>query len=547
MFHDFKIVLDPPLRGFYTYEDDVSGKVLFESSHEEKIGWVYVFFHGYVHAQIIRRANLEHSRNHPRQYSTKYPLQEKQKETLIQTHLKLYEGHEKLHKKVRYEWPFTFNFQAERGKGDTLPTSGKYSYTYDQNPHSSVEYKVMAIGGEIGQMDDHIRTLLNPEDPLYLEEEYGKSAGLLTKLREKIGGATEQELRFVQIRPNITIDQSMTSSSSTELNIESYHLPYLAPSPEDRGHILRPDNVTFNFNIQVPRNIVIGEPFPLLLSGASKSELWNQNPPQVMLTSFKIEAWVKDFATINGREDEELKLYPIWERKHLKILVGTGGLDLGAIYGFSLAGEEIVPSFKTMLLERRYDLKAEFKIEVGGKSYSVFAAIPIEGHVLSPLVASSSQPVRSEERTSRLKPQRHLAAPISPRDTTSIKFQRTHIGRFSQQVKGVHGDHSIMEAAIAVSKILTDSGVQHVFSGDTTIELLPYIDYDPSFIPSSDDTGKLQRLFSQKGSPFQVLPFDESGTPVIELLYNDEKDSEKTTIVTFSGRIFHRYPYSTFV
>jgi hypothetical protein len=506
-----------------------------------------VFFHGYVHAQIVRRANLEHSRNHPLQYSIKYPLQEKQKETLFQTHLKLYEGHEKLHKKVRYEWPFTFNFQAEIGKGETLPTSGKYSYTYDQNPHSSVEYQVVAIGGEIGQMDDHIRTMLNPEHPLYLKEEYGKSAGFLTKLREKIGGTTEQELRFVQIRPNITIDQSMTSSSSTELNIESHYLPYLAPSPEDGGHTPRPGNVTFNFNIQVRRNIVIGELFPCLLSAVSKSELWNQNPPQVLLTSFKIESWIKDFAIINGREDEELKLHPIWEGKHLKILVGPGGIDLGAIYGFSLAGEDIVPSFKTLLLQRRYNLQAEFKVEVGGKSYPVFASIPIEGQVLSPLVASRSQPVQIEERTTKPKPQRHLASEIYSRDTTSVKLQRTHIGRFFQQVEGVHGDHSIMEAAIALSKIFTDAGVQHSFSGDSTVELLPYIDYDESFVPSPDDTGKLHRLFTQKGSPFQVLSFDERGIPGIDLLFKDEKDAKNTTMVIFSGETFHRSPRITLV
>ncbi len=54
MFNDFKIILDPPPRGFYTLEDKVSGKVIFESPHDEKVGWVYVFFHGWVNVEIIR-------------------------------------------------------------------------------------------------------------------------------------------------------------------------------------------------------------------------------------------------------------------------------------------------------------------------------------------------------------------------------------------------------------------------------------------------------------------------------------------------------------
>jgi hypothetical protein len=184
MFHDFKIILDSPPRGFYTYEDEVSGRIIFESSHEENIGWVYVFFHGWVHAQIFRTRDLQ-GRIH------NYPLKEKQKEILIQTHLKLYESNEKLGKKFRYEWPFTFSFQDEEGKGETLPTSGKYLYEEDQNTHCSVEYKVVVARGDIGQMDNHVRSMLDPGDPRY-REEYGESAGFLTRLREKMDGATEQ-------------------------------------------------------------------------------------------------------------------------------------------------------------------------------------------------------------------------------------------------------------------------------------------------------------------------------------------------------------------
>ena len=103
-----------------------------------------------------------------------------------------------------------------------------------------------------------------------------------------------------------------------------------------------------------------------------------------------------------------------------------------------------------------------------------------------------------------------------------------------------------MEAAIALSKVFTEAGVQHSFPGDFTMELLPYIDYDESLIPSSDDVGKLQRLFTQNGSPFQVLPFNESGIPEIELLFKNFINSENETVVTFSGKETHRPPCLTF-
>jgi hypothetical protein len=137
----------------------------------------------------------------------------------------------------------------------------------------------------------------------------------------------------------------------------------------------------FKFDIQIPRNIIIGEAFPLLLIVSSLSELWNQNPPCVTLTFFKLEAWIEDIATINSRPDEELKLHLVGERKHLKVPLGAEGVDLGIIYGFTLAGDGIVPSFHTKLLERKYSLHAELTAEVAGKVYPVLIGIKIEGQV----------------------------------------------------------------------------------------------------------------------------------------------------------------------
>jgi hypothetical protein len=138
MFNDFKIILDPPPHGVYTFEDTVSGKVILESSHEEKIGWVYVFFHGWVNVEIVmlQTPTYAGAHNNPQKWSDKT----KDKEILFQNHVKVYEGYEKLRKKMRYEWPFKFSFQAETSNAASLPTSGHYSFSTESNWWSSVQY-----------------------------------------------------------------------------------------------------------------------------------------------------------------------------------------------------------------------------------------------------------------------------------------------------------------------------------------------------------------------------------------------------------------------
>jgi len=128
MVHHLQIVLDPPPHGVYTYKDTVSGKVSFESNHEKKIGWIYVFFHGWANINV------------PTEDSSDSATTYRDKEVLFQNYQKVYEGSENLLKKVRYEWPFKFAFQAEKEDAAFLPTSGKYSY-------SSVEYKVYLAEG----------------------------------------------------------------------------------------------------------------------------------------------------------------------------------------------------------------------------------------------------------------------------------------------------------------------------------------------------------------------------------------------------------------
>jgi hypothetical protein len=168
MFRHLRIVLDPSPRESYTYEDTVSGRVVFESPREEKICWVYVFFHGWAHAEITRR-RFEPEKDGIPEGSTL-----RDKEIPFQNHQKVYEGHVKLEKKVLYEWPFRFRFQDERPDADSLPTSGKYV-------DSAVEYKIVAILGHVGDSDEHIRWMLNPNDWRYQKESTHKASWNIIK------------------------------------------------------------------------------------------------------------------------------------------------------------------------------------------------------------------------------------------------------------------------------------------------------------------------------------------------------------------------------
>jgi len=57
----------------------------------------------------------------------------------------------------------------------------------------------------------------------------------------------------------------------------------------------------------------------------------------------------------------------VFERKDLQIPLGQAQVDIAQFIPLILAGNDIVPSFNTRLLQRKYDVSAEVTIEVGGK------------------------------------------------------------------------------------------------------------------------------------------------------------------------------------
>ncbi len=213
-------------------------------------------------------------------------------------------------------------------------------------------------------------------------------------------------------------------------------------------------------------------------------------------------------------------MHLVCERKHLKVPIGAESVDLGTIFGFTLAGDGIVPSFHTNLLERKYSFRAEFTAEMAGKVYPVLISISIECQVLSALIATKTEAVPRKRHIHHPKPQTEPARSYKEIQLPSSFSELISAGSRSRS-RVRTGNRVSWKQRLRSPKCFTEAAVQHSFPGDFTMKLLPYIDYDESFAPSSDDAGKLQRLFAQNGSSFQVLPFSKSDTPEIQLLFKD--------------------------
>jgi hypothetical protein len=525
MFNDFKIILDLPPRRF------------FESSHDEKVGWVYVFFHGWANVEIIRLSQpggSYGSTNNPNALQ-KWGDKTKDKEILFQNHVKVYAGYDKLHKKTPYEWPFNFSFQAETASAYNLPSSGHYSFIRESNWLSSVKYKVVAVHGEIGQRDDDIRWMLNPKDPRYLREPALKPTGIFLKIKERLGGATEQELKFVQIRASSAVDPYLPPANSWELYIEGKHVPQLAPPA--RYNDLQNQKTTFPFSVdlQLPSNVVIGEPFKVQLSVSSSSTIWNQNPPAVILKSFKMKCYILDIITIGEqRADEKLKSRTVWEGKRLNIPLDSHPVDIGTLYSFSIEGEEIIQSFDTQTLHRAYNFPVELTVEVGGKTFEARYGSTRRVTLLSPYVAIGG-PILENQPQPNFRPIfRQDSKHQFQESPVKVQLQGTYIGRLSHDGAGLDrplAEHSMMEAAIALSRTLTEAGIQHVFPGGTMIKLLPYdfsqIINDKKIRSSGTDGENLRRLFEKS---FRVMEAEERYPVSLHIGMTDQKHRENISI-----------------
>jgi hypothetical protein len=350
MVRDLQIVLDPPPRGFYTPADKVSGKVVFESSGTETIGWVYVFFRGCVDVEFNVGGEEE----------TRFKYIDK--EVLFQKCQKVYEGYEKPLQKARFEWAFQFDFRSAKFDPLTLPTSGKYG----ERALSSVEYKIIAVPRRIGQTEDEIMAMMNPEDsPLPKKSHQFSPSRVFLRFRtKKIEGSSEQKLQFVHILPQTDIDPAMQGPFSQDLEISSNCLVKVPLFSQK-------EMIPFKIDIQYPSTVVKGVPFPFILGISSGSTLWNQNPPRVEVVSFQLNLSAVDKVRSGEAYRDERKLYRIKNWMFLHMPLGSEPVDMGHIYSFEVRGDGIITSFQTLFLERIYRFLIDLTIEVGGKSFEV--------------------------------------------------------------------------------------------------------------------------------------------------------------------------------
>jgi hypothetical protein len=362
--HGLKLILDPPPRGYYTYLDDVSGKVTLDNTKEEAILFIYIFFFGVANIKVRSVGRPPP----PHQFDNTGHIPLDATEVLFQTHEKIYHGKEKLEKKAHYEWPFRFRFQSATYQAESLPTSGGYQ-------PSKVEYKIVVTPGVNELQEERILQMMDFKTG---SREVGQFSptGLTLKLSEKMLGGVEEKLQFVQFRPGPITDP--TEKIRGGGGQSPFELPtHLLPGVKQR-YASVPKHILFGYTLRVTEEIVIGAPFCLLLSAEASSdasELWTDNPQPVTLRSCTIMIEVINVSTTDKAHFDYDRYgsqpHSVWEGKHLNIPLSSEAVDIARIFAIRIMPHSyIIPSFKTELLQRTYKLWMEISVEISGKSFT---------------------------------------------------------------------------------------------------------------------------------------------------------------------------------
>ena len=480
-----KVELNPPPRGVFTYEDEVSGRVVFDTIHTTAIGFIYVYFHGWVNTRVYKTNSSQGGQG----VSTTETID---KETLFQLDQKVYEGHDRIPKNTHYEWPFRFDFRHPKIEHpEYLPTSGKYGAC-------SVEYKIVVASGGIRMDETIFKKMNNPDDVLFQKNSPIDLNKLQGRLAKHLGSGTEQELQFHQMRPSPYIGTSMAGPFNFDLTIPSKYLPNIqneaaGPSRQSLVHSSQPA-IPFNVSFDTPKIVVEGTPFSAYLRITSLVKDWEIKPPQIRLKVFKMKLHVRTISRASlQRADNDHKVL-VFEDKNLDIPLSNVPLDVGQMFGLTLTGFGIVPSFSARLLERQYELQTEVKIDVAGKTFIV--EFPMSGciNLVSRLVATGipRQAAMTDDTISS-------TADLQKR----VKLKYSYIGRLSQEDNGPLQSGSVKEAALAFSRLLTENGIQHELHKDATFKLLAYRPSaasglnDRNFDARQDDREVIRNLMEQ--------------------------------------------------
>jgi len=186
-----------------------------------------------------------------------------------------------------------------------------------------------------------------------------------------------KKIKFVQFKPGPLVDPRKTrSAGSFYLEIPTRLVLSLTGLNDfgKQGDVKSQEHINLAIDLQISHGMVIGLPFSLLVNTSSNDQLWNDNPPPVTLTAFAMHInYVNRSTTDNVHFDDESNRAAsdlIWEGKRLNIPLSSNPVDIGQIFSFCLGPHHcVISSFNTHLLQRKYEMKCEINVEVGGKSF----------------------------------------------------------------------------------------------------------------------------------------------------------------------------------
>jgi hypothetical protein len=122
------------------------------------------------------------------------------------------------------------------------------------------------------------------------------------------------------------------------------------------------------------------------------------------------------------------------------------------------------------------------------------------------------------------------------RGPVDINLQYSHTGRLIQEDDRGILEHSIMEAAVTLSRTLTDAGIKHCFPGGSLIKLLTKeMSVEDTGWEPERDIREVHGLFVLLGGhPFHILPNQDSQNE-LHIGFTDLKHDQNITL-RFPGK-----------
>lgn len=176
----------------------------------------------------------------------------------------------------------------------------------------------------------------------------------------------------MKIRPEGHVDGYLMGPFESQQEIGAHHLPQIKQNtdlaPERLGLFSKETHISLQVDLKLPRNIIEGAYFPLLMSVTSPSQLWRDHPPSTTLVSLKYTGCRNNHKGWSSYQHIRQQVaHPRCQGSQHPL--GEGVVDLGQIFPTHLTGDGIVLAFDTRLLTRKYHLPIEATVEIAGKQF----------------------------------------------------------------------------------------------------------------------------------------------------------------------------------